>query len=185
MSDRREHVSVEQHEQLRRDFVALQEQFEAADGVLSAIGRSAGDPETVLSTIVESACRLCRSQAAHLYLLEGGLYRLIKSTGLTEEAIRFISEHPFVIDRETLIGRVGLDRVTQQIPDVLSDPDYGAFDHPAHRRIPHHHGCADAPRRRGRRVLFSSGATRSIRSTTARWRSSRRSPARPRWRSTA
>ena len=75
MSDRREHVSVEQHEQLRRDFAALREQFEAADGVLSAMGRSAGDPEEVLTTIVESARRLCRSQAAHLYLLEDGVYR--------------------------------------------------------------------------------------------------------------
>ena len=128
MSDRREHVSVEQHEQLRRDFAALQEQFDAADGVLSAMGRSAGDPEEVLTTIVESARRLCRSLAAHLYLLEGGLYRLIKSTGLTEQAIRFIDEHPFPRDRETLIGRVGLDRLTQQIPDVLTDPDYGAQD---------------------------------------------------------
>jgi len=63
MGDRLESVSVEEHEQLRRDFAALTEQFEAADGVLSAIGRSAGDPETVLRTIVESARRLCRSQA--------------------------------------------------------------------------------------------------------------------------
>ncbi|HEX3295794.1 MAG TPA: GAF domain-containing protein [Nocardioides sp.] len=128
MGDRLESVSVEEHEQLRRDFAALTEQFEAADGVLSAIGRSAGDPETVLRTIVESARRLCRSQAAFLYLLEDGVYRLNTSTGVGEEAIRFIAEHPMAVGRETLIGRVGLDRRTQQIPDVLTDPDYGAFD---------------------------------------------------------
>jgi len=128
MGDRPESVSVEEHERLRRDFAALTEQFEAADGVLSAIGRSAGDPETVLSTIVESARRLCRSQAAFLYLLEVGVYRLNTSTGVGEEAIRFIAEHPMAVGRETLIGRVGLDRRTQQIPDVLTDPDYGAFD---------------------------------------------------------
>jgi signal transduction histidine kinase/ActR/RegA family two-component response regulator len=130
MGDRRERGSVglEEHEQLQRDFVALEEQFEAADEVLSAIGRSAADPETVLTTIVESARKLCRSQAAFLYLLQDGFYELIKCTGVSPEAIRYIAEHPMAVDRETLIGRVGLDRRTQQIPDVLSDPDYGAFE---------------------------------------------------------
>ena len=130
MSDRREQTSVShgENEQLRRDFAALQEQFEAADGVLSAIGRSASDPDTVLSTIVESARRLCRSQTAFLYLLHDGYYELIKSTGVSKEANDFIAEHPMAVDRDTLIGRVGLERRTQQIPDVLTDPDYGAFD---------------------------------------------------------
>jgi signal transduction histidine kinase/ActR/RegA family two-component response regulator len=130
MNDRHEQqdVSREEHEQLRRDFAALQEQFEAADEVLSAIGRSAADPEAVLSTVVESARRLCRSQAAFLYVLQDGYYTLIKSVGVDEKTIEFIGEHPMALDRETLIGRVGLDRRTQQIRDVLNDPDYGAFD---------------------------------------------------------
>jgi len=130
MSDRREQqdVSREEHEQLRRDFAALQEQFEAADGVLAAIGRSRTDPDAVLSTIVESARSLCRSQAAYLCVLENGFYQLIKSVGVSEESIRFLAQHPMAVDRETLGGRVGLERRTQQIPDVLDDPDYGAFD---------------------------------------------------------
>jgi len=121
-------VSVEEHDGLRRDFDALKDQFDAADEVLRAMGRSAGDPETVLTTIVESASQLCRSQAAHLYLLRNGVYELIKSTGLTEASIAVIAEHPMPVDRDTLIGRVGLDRRTQQIPDVLADPEYGRHD---------------------------------------------------------
>ena len=124
----RDSISIAEHERLRRDFDALREQFEAADEVLSAIGRSAADPETVLATVVESARRLCRSQAAHLYFLEDDVYQLIKSTGLSEESIRFIAEHPMPLARDTLIGRVGLDRRTQQIPDVLADPEYGRHD---------------------------------------------------------
>jgi signal transduction histidine kinase/ActR/RegA family two-component response regulator len=129
MSDRPEETSVsrEEFERLRQDLFALQDQFEAAGEVLSAMGRSASDPDTVVTTIVESARRLCRSDAAHLYLLEEGRYRLIQSTGLSEETIKFINEHPQRLVRETLLGRVGLDRRTQQIPDVLNDPDYGAF----------------------------------------------------------
>ena len=40
-------VSAEQHERLERDFAALVDQFEAANEVLSAMGRSAGDPDTL------------------------------------------------------------------------------------------------------------------------------------------
>ena len=118
-------VSAEEHEQLRRDLDALRDQFEAADEVLSALGRSATDPQGVLTAIVESARRLCRSDAAHLYRLQDGVYQLIMSSGLSRESIAFMDEHPMPLDRDTLIGRVGLDRRTQQIPDVLADPEYG------------------------------------------------------------
>ncbi len=121
-------VSAEEHETLRRKHTALQEQFDAANEVLAAIGRSAGDSDAVLTTIVESASRLCRSDAAHLYLLENGVYHLIKAVGMSEEAIGYIAEHPMPMDRETLIGRVCLDRRTQQIPDVIADPEYGRLD---------------------------------------------------------
>jgi GAF domain-containing protein len=121
-------VTAEEHERLRRDLDALRDQFAAADEVLSALGRSAADPDRVLTTVVESARRLCRSDAAHLYLLRYGVYELIMSTGLSEESLAFITEHPMPLDRDTLIGRVGLDRTTQQIADVLADPEYGRYD---------------------------------------------------------
>jgi signal transduction histidine kinase/ActR/RegA family two-component response regulator len=121
-------VSVDEYERLRRCYAALQDQFDAANEVLSAVGRFAGDTETVLTTIVESARRLCRSDAAHLYLLKDGVYRLIKAVGVSDESIAYIAEHPMPMDRDTLIGRVGLDRKTQQIPDVVADPDFGRLD---------------------------------------------------------
>lgn len=121
-------VDVAEHQRLQDSYAALSDQFEAANEVLVALGRSAGDPDTVLTTIVESARRLCQSQAAHLYLLEDGVYRLIKAVGLSKESAAYIAEHPMPMDRDTLIGRVGLDRTTQQIPDVLADPAYGRRD---------------------------------------------------------
>jgi signal transduction histidine kinase/CheY-like chemotaxis protein len=121
-------VDPAEHDRLARDLDALKDQFAAADEVLSAMGRSAGDPDAVLATVVESARRLCRSQAAHLYLLEDGVFRLIKAVGLSEDAARIIVEDPNSLDRRTLVGRVALDRRAQQIPDVLADPDYGRLD---------------------------------------------------------
>ncbi len=136
-------VSADEYERLRRSYAALQDQFDAANEVLSAVGRSAGDADTVLTTIVESACRLCRSDAAHLYLLEDGVYKLIKAVGLSEESIAYIAEHPMPMDRETLIGRVGLDRKTQQIPDVVADPGLRPARSPACHRLPHDDGRPD------------------------------------------
>ncbi len=121
-------VDAEEHARVLNNYVALTDQFAAANEVLSALGRSAGDPDAVLTTVVESARRLCRSDAAHLYVLEDGVYRLIKSVGVSEESVRVIAEHPMPIDRETLLGRVGLDRRAQQIADVLADADYGRYD---------------------------------------------------------
>jgi signal transduction histidine kinase len=121
-------VSADEYERLRRSYAALQDQFDAANEVLSAVGRSAGSADTVLTTIVESACRLCRSDAAHLYLLDDGIYRLIKAVGVSDESIAYIAAHPMPMDRDTLIGRVGLDRKTQQIPDVVADPGFGRLD---------------------------------------------------------
>jgi FAD/FMN-containing dehydrogenase len=112
-------VSTDEYERLRRSYAALQDQFDAANEVLSAVGRFAGDTETVLTTIVESARRLCRSDAAHLYLLKDGVYRLIKAVGVSDESIAYIAEHPMPMDRDTLIGRVGLDRKTQQFRTSL------------------------------------------------------------------
>jgi signal transduction histidine kinase/DNA-binding response OmpR family regulator len=105
------------------------EQLAAVNEVLSAVGRSAGDPDLVLTTIVESARRLCRSDAAQLCLLDDHrIYQLIKAVGISEESIAYIAEHPLPMDRDTLMGRVGLDRRPQQIEDVVADPEYGRLD---------------------------------------------------------
>ncbi|TPG17124.1 response regulator [Pedococcus bigeumensis] len=104
-------------------------QLAAVNEVLSAVGRSAGDPDMVLTTIVDSARRLCRSDAAQLCLLDDHrVFQLIKAVGISEEAITYIAEHPLPMDRDTLMGRVGLDRRPQQIEDVVADPEYGRLD---------------------------------------------------------
>jgi signal transduction histidine kinase/CheY-like chemotaxis protein len=113
---------------LQREVDDLREQFDAANEVLSAVGRFAGDPAQVLETILDSACRLCRSDAALLYFLEGGVFRLTRSVGVSEESVRYITDHPLALDRRSLSGRVALARATGQIPDVLTDPDFGRLD---------------------------------------------------------
>jgi signal transduction histidine kinase len=121
-------VGADEHALVLSHLAEVSDQLEVANEVLSALGRSAGDPEAVLTTLVESARRLVRSQAVLMYVLEDDVYRLIKAVGANDESIEYIREHPIPLDRRTLIGRVGLDRTAQQIPDVLADVEFGRLD---------------------------------------------------------
>ena len=125
------HASIESGaagKELRRGLLATQEQFDATNEVLLALGRNTTDPDAVLGTIVESARQLCRAQAAQIYRLYGDEFRLASAVGLTDKVVEYLSGHPIMLDRRALMGRVGIARKTDQIVDVLADPDYGRFD---------------------------------------------------------
>lgn len=105
-----------------------EDQLRAMREVLRTLGRSTSSLDDVFGTVVESARDLVTGDVAQMHLLQEGIYRLVAQSGLTQEFITFIAAHPIAEERGTLIGRVGLDRCTQQIADVLADPDYGAAD---------------------------------------------------------
>ena len=49
--------------------------------------------------------------------------------GTGAERIRgYLQQHPLSLDRRSLSGRVALDRRTQQLVDVLADPEFGRQD---------------------------------------------------------
>jgi signal transduction histidine kinase/ActR/RegA family two-component response regulator len=112
-----------------RELRDVREQFAATKEILFALGRSGADPDSVLDTIVARAAALCRADAAQLYLLRGDRFELSRTFGpMPGEFLGYVEEHPLVVSRSSLIGRVVLDRRTQQIPDVLADPAYGRQD---------------------------------------------------------
>ncbi len=121
-------------ERLRADLDEARDQLAATAEVLKTVGKSAPDLDAVLGTVVESARRLCRSDIAQIHLVEGEWYRLASSSGHTDEYLDFVARNPVALDRGTLIGRIGLDRLirghgrAQQIPDVLADLEYGRND---------------------------------------------------------
>ena len=85
---------------------------------------------------------------------------------MSAESIRYITDHPIPMDRGTLIGRAGLDRTTQQIADVLADPDYSRQDL---QRVAGFRTTMGAPMLSTTRwsARCASGATRSVRSTSS------------------
>ncbi len=121
-------VDASEIEQLRRDLVDAREQIVATNEVLTAMGRSASDLDLVLGTIVDSARKLCRADGVQLNLVDGPVYRLARSSGLSPSFVEHMTDHPVLRDRGSLTGRVSLDRRTTQIPDVLADPSYGRQD---------------------------------------------------------
>jgi signal transduction histidine kinase/CheY-like chemotaxis protein len=115
-------------ERLGDELASARDHLAATSEVLAVIGRSASDLGGVLETVVESARQLCTADAGQVLLVDGDRYRLAYGSGMTSEYREFIGNNPVVLDRETLAGRVGLDRRAMQITDVLADPDYGRTD---------------------------------------------------------
>ena len=121
--------SAEDHRRLLRDYADATEQFKATSEVLTALGRSTSDPDAVLDTVVKSARRLCRCQAAVIYLIEGGgTFRLASSVGLSEEFVRNVTDFPIEVNRGTVVGRAALERRIQKVRDVLTDTEYVRSD---------------------------------------------------------
>jgi signal transduction histidine kinase/DNA-binding response OmpR family regulator len=115
-------------EGLRRELSEVKDQLFATSDVLTAIGRSAADVDAVLGAVVDSARHLCRADVAQIHLVEGEIVKLARSSGLSEAGVEFMARHPVGPDRQSLIGRVRLYGRTQQITDVLVDPDFARFE---------------------------------------------------------
>ncbi len=116
-------------EKVDRRLLDARKQAAATREILEALGRAGADPSEVLDTIIDRAVRLCRAQVAQLYLVDGDTFRLSRVTGdVPAEFLRYVVDHPLTPTRDSLLGRVVLDRRTQQIRDVLTDPDYGRYD---------------------------------------------------------
>ncbi|MGZ5400068.1 MAG: GAF domain-containing protein, partial [Nocardioides sp.] len=112
-----------------RELSDAREQAVATGEILLALSRAGADPGEILDKIVERAARLCRAQSAQLFLLEAGVLRLSRTSGVIPEDYRQqLSDHPMERGRASLSGRVLEDRRTQQISDVLADADYGRQD---------------------------------------------------------
>ena len=55
---------------------------------------------------------------------KGDVLRIVSQTSDLHEAYDYAREHPHLLDRSTVVGRVALSREAEQITDVLEDPDY-------------------------------------------------------------
>ena len=117
-----------------------QDQLAATREMLSVLARSSSTQDDVFDAVVQNACRICRAQVAQIHVADGDVFQLVCVARGGPRLRRVLgSTTPSPANRDSLVGRVALDDRTQQIDDVLADPDYNRPDFQQPRGVPVHH----------------------------------------------
>jgi GAF domain-containing protein len=112
-----------------RDLEESLEYQTATSDVLNVISRSTADVQPVLDTVAETACRLCDSDTAAIFVRDGEVYRAVANnyvSAVDAELWTVLRQHRYVPGRDTITGRVALEGKIVHVADVLADPDYAS-----------------------------------------------------------
>jgi hypothetical protein len=109
---------------LTRERDELLEQQAATSEVLGVISRSKFELRPTLQSLVETAARLCRAEAASIFRLDSGVYRWAVGHDLDPAYLEIEQQTPIPPGPGTVVGRAALSRKVARIDDAWTDPFY-------------------------------------------------------------
>ena len=113
--------------ELRQRTSDLEESLEyqtATSDVLKVISGSTFDLQPILDAVCETARRLCDAGVAAISVRRGDVYRYVATSSFNPEWTAKLHELDWLPGRDSLAGRVALERRTIHIDDLAADPEY-------------------------------------------------------------
>src|SRR5262249_5932622 len=117
-----------------RELAEATERETATGEILRVIASSPTNLHPVLETILADAVRLCESHNGAIFTFDGEVFHVGAGFNITGELQAYRQAHPIRPGRESAVGRVGLERQTVHIPDVLADPEVDTYRLEVYRR---------------------------------------------------
>jgi two-component system, NtrC family, sensor kinase len=114
--------------QRTNDLTESLEQQTATAEVLGVISQSKFELQPILQSVVDTAARLCRAEAAGIFRLEDGLYRFAAGYSLHPDYLEREQKSPIVPGPGTVVGRAAFMKGIARIDDALIDPLYEKKD---------------------------------------------------------
>ena len=116
--------SADELTRITRELNAAREQYTAMSEVLRVISQSKFQLQTILQSLAETAARLCRSDGAVIFQLEGGVYRFAAGYSLSSEYLEIERQSIISPGPGTVIGRAAMTHKVARIDDALADQLY-------------------------------------------------------------
>jgi GAF domain-containing protein len=117
-------IAIENTRLLNELRESLQQQTATAD-VLKVISRSTFDLKTVLTSLVETAVRVCEADIGNIARpIDGDTYKIEANCGQSTALYEELARQTLKIGKGSVIGRTALNRAPVHILDAQTDPDY-------------------------------------------------------------